>query len=46
LLRQFFPKGTDLGQVTPAQVQRVESLLNQRPRKCLGYRTPHEVLRE
>ena len=46
LLRQFFPKGTDLGQVTPAQVQRVESLLNHRPRKCLGYRTPHEVLRE
>jgi len=27
-------------------VQRVESLLNHRPRKCLGYRTPHEVLRE
>jgi len=46
LLRQFFPKGMDLGQVTPTQVQRVESLLNHRPRKCLGYRTPHEVLRE
>jgi IS30 family transposase len=46
LLRQFFPKGMDLGPVTPAHVQRVESLLNHRPRKCLGYRTPHEVLRE
>jgi len=46
LLRQFFPKGTDLGRVTPAEVQRVASLLNHRPRKCLGYRTPHEVLRE
>jgi IS30 family transposase len=46
LLRRFFSKGMDLGQVTPAQVQRVESLLNHRPRKCLGYRTSYEVLRE
>lgn len=46
LLRQFFPKGMDLRRVTHVDVRRVESLLNTRPRKCLGYRTPHEVLRE
>jgi IS30 family transposase len=45
LVRQFFPKGLDLRQVTPRQVTHVEHLLNNRPRKCLGYRTPLEVLR-
>lgn len=43
LLRQFFPKGTDFRTVSPAAVQRAEALLNHRPRRCLGYRTPHEV---
>lgn len=45
LVRQFFPKGLDLRQVTPRQVAHVEHLLNNRPRKCLGYRTPVEVMR-
>ena len=45
LVRQFFPKGLDLRQVTARQVEHVERLLNNRPRKCLGYRTPREVLR-
>jgi len=45
LVRQFFPKGLDLRQVTARQVAHVEHLLNNRPRKCLGYRTPLEVLR-
>jgi IS30 family transposase len=45
LVRQFFPKGLDLRPVTPRQVMHVEHLLNNRPRKCLGYRTPLEVLR-
>lgn len=44
LLRQFFPKGMSFAKVTPEQVARVVSLLNNRPRKCLGYRTPREVL--
>ena len=43
---RHFPKGLDLRRVTYAYVRRVEYLLNTRPRKCLGYRTPHEVLRE
>lgn len=45
LVRQFFPKGLDLREVTARQVADVEHLLNTRPRKCLGYRTPLEVLR-
>jgi len=43
LLRQFFPKGTDFTQVMDSEVDRVQRLLNNRPRKCLGYRTPAEV---
>jgi IS30 family transposase len=44
LLRQFFPKGTDFTQVSHREVARVEKLLNERPRRRLGYRTPAEVL--
>ncbi|QDL53948.1 hypothetical protein EXZ61_07080 [Rhodoferax aquaticus] len=43
LLRQFFPKRRSLLNVTQAQVEEAVYLLNHRPRKCLGYRTPHEV---
>ena len=45
LIRQFFPKGTDFSKVSPAQLRRVVTLLNQRPRKSLGYKTPNEVMR-
>jgi IS30 family transposase len=44
LLRQFFPKGTDLAGLSPLEVKHVLDLLNDRPRKRLGYRTPREVL--
>lgn len=44
LLRQFFPKGTDLASIGSSEVKRVLRLLNDRPRKRLGYRTPREVL--
>lgn len=43
LLRQFFPKGTDFARISRHQVTRAEHLLNDRPRKSLGYRTPSEV---
>lgn len=43
LIRQFYPKGIDFRTVTPQDVRRVENLLNNRPRRCLGYRTPNEV---
>lgn len=44
LLRQFFPKGTDFNQISEEEIDKAAALLNNRPRKCLNYRTPHEVL--
>jgi IS30 family transposase len=44
LVRQYFPKKMSLEGVTHAQVRRVERLLNRRPRACLGWRCPEEVL--
>lgn len=44
LIRQFFPKGTDLAHIPEHQLVKVQNLLNNRPRKRLGYRTPLEVL--
>ena len=44
LIRQFFPKGTDFKEITQEQVAHVMELLNNRPRKCLGFKTPDEVL--
>lgn len=46
LLRQFFPKDRDLAAVSQAELDRAVSLLNNRPRKRLGYRTPAEVLKD
>ena len=43
LIRRFIPKKTDLSKVSLDQVKRIEYLLNTRPRKCLGYKTPMEV---
>ena len=43
LLRQYFPKGTDFRTVTKEAVAFAVKKLNHRPRKCLDYRTPHEV---
>jgi IS30 family transposase len=44
LIRQFFPKGTDLANIPEHRFTKVQHLLNDRPRKRLGYRTPNEVL--
>jgi IS30 family transposase len=44
LLRQYFPKRTDFTKVSHREVARVEQLLNERPRRRLGYRTPAEIL--
>lgn len=45
LIRDFFPKGTDFTKLSHAQVARVERLLNDRPRKILGFKSPSEVFR-
>ena len=46
LLRQYFPKGTDLARHTPEDLAAVAAALNSRPRKTLGWRTPAETLAE
>ena len=43
LLRQYFPKGSDLSGLDRSQLASALKWLNHRPRKCLGYRSPHEV---
>jgi IS30 family transposase len=44
LLRQYFPKGTDLARHSPEDLAAVAAALNSRPRKTLGWRTPAEAL--
>jgi len=43
LLRQYFPKGTSFKDMTDEELAEAVRKINHRPRKCLGYRTPHEV---
>ena len=42
LLRQYFPKGTDLSVHSPSHLRHVQSRLNHRPRRILGFLTPQE----
>jgi IS30 family transposase len=44
LLRQYFPRGTDLSAYSQEQLDQISLLLNQRPRKTLGFQTPADKL--
>ncbi len=44
LLRQYFPKGTDLSHYTQTQLDAIADELNDRPRKTLAWRKPTEAL--
>ena len=44
LIRRYIPKGSDISKVSDEYVYEIQEKLNARPRKCLGYRTPQEVM--
>jgi IS30 family transposase len=46
LLRQYFPKGTDLARWKPRELNAIADALNGRPRKTLGWKTPAEALND
>lgn len=46
LLRQYFPKGTDLTRWSPHDLEAVAATLNSRPRETLDCKTPAEALNE
>jgi IS30 family transposase len=46
LIRRFFPKKTDFRTITDEEIRMVERLLNSRPRKRLGWKTPYQVFYE
>lgn len=46
LLRQYFPKGTDLSRWSADEIEAVANTLNARPRKDLGWKTPAEALNQ
>lgn len=43
LLREFYPKGTLFSAINQEELDRSVSLINERPRKCLGFRSASEV---
>ena len=45
-IREYFPKGTRFSEVTDEEVERAQWLLNNRPRKVLGWKFPSEVIQE
>lgn len=43
LIRQYFPKSRNFASITDSEIQTVMDKLNNRPRKCLGFKTPNQV---
>lgn len=46
LIRRYLPKGTPFKDLTQRRLNHIVEQINDRPRKCLGYRTPNEVFQE
>lgn len=46
LVRRYLPKGTDFSKISAEEVAQIERLINNRPRKCLGFKTPIEIASE
>lgn len=46
LVRRFIPKGSDISKVSETKIARVARILNHKPRKSLGYKTPYEIMVE
>lgn len=46
LIRRYIPKGSDISKYSDEYLREIETKLNNRPRKCLGYKTPLEVMIE
>ena len=46
LIRRYVSKGTDISKVSEGYIRMIEEKLNSRPRKCLRFRTPFEVMCE
>jgi IS30 family transposase len=44
ILRWYFPKGTDFSKVPPAEIEKVQNIINNRPMKCLSFLSPNEFL--
>ncbi len=46
LVRRFIPKNKDLSEISNKELKKIEKLINNRPRKLLGYKTPRELFRK
>jgi len=44
LIRRYIPKGSDISKYSDEYIQMIQDKLNTRPRKCIGYKTPKEVM--
>ncbi len=43
LIRWYLPRNTDLNSLTDEQLNAIMELINNRPKKCLGFKTPNEI---
>lgn len=46
LIRHYLPRNTDLSKLTDRDIYEIQEKLNDRPRRCLGYRSPNEVIHQ